>query len=97
MSIFPSPTSSCPPVVDCAISRLSSSGVPPSGSASGSVPSIRRIDSEAEFSTMMNGWNRTRKNWIGRAIRRARPSACWIVYSFGTISPTMLWATVISR
>ena len=79
VSMLASPTSSWPPVVDWAMSRLSSSGVPPSGSASGSVPSIRSIDSDAEFSTMMNGWNRIRKNCIGRAIRRARPSACWIV------------------
>ncbi len=35
--------------------RLISSGVPPSGSASGSVPVIRSSELEAEFRTMMNG------------------------------------------
>ena len=82
---------------DWAISRLSSSGVPPSGSASGSVPSMRRIDSDDEFSTMMKGLNSHRKNCIGGATRLARLSACWIVYSLGTISPMTLIVTVISR
>ena len=45
----------------------------------------------------MKGVNSTRHKCSGRAIRRARSSACWIVYSLGAISPTMLWATVISR
>ena len=77
--------------------RLISSGVPPSGSASGSVPIIRSSEYEAEFRTTISGWNSIRKKRSGRAIRRARSSACWIVYSFGAISPMMLCATVISR
>ena len=37
-----------PPECDSAMIRLSSSGVPPSGSASGSMPITRSSDSEAE-------------------------------------------------
>ncbi len=71
--------------------------MPLSGSASGSVPSIRNKRSEAAFSTTMNGKNRILQIRSGPETRRASPSACWIVYSFGTISPTMLCTVVISR
>ena len=64
---------------DSAMIRLSSSGVPPSGSASGSVPSARSSPLEAELSTMMNGVNSHREKPSGRETRRASSSACWIV------------------
>ena len=40
---------------------------------------LAHIEREDELSTTMKGWNRTRKERNGGAIRLARPSACWIV------------------
>ena len=51
VSMLASPTSRLPPLRESAMIRLISSGVPPSGSASGSVPVARSSELEAELST----------------------------------------------
>ena len=71
MSMLASPTSSCPPVCDWAMSRLSSSGVPPSASAFGSVPSIRRI----EFDGAVQQHDERVEQRSGRTAAAARSAA----------------------
>jgi len=72
-------------------------GGPTLGLGVGVRPSSRRIQCDAAVSTTTNGLKRTRKNASGLLIRRATPSACWIANSFGTSSPTVMWALVMIR
>ena len=79
VSIPASPASSLPPVSDCWISTLSSSGVSPSSSAPAVLtPISRRIAFDAQFSSAMNGWKTRVKMSSGRATKRATRSERWI-------------------
>ena len=76
MSMLASPGSSWPPVSDCAISTLSSSGEPPSSnSLVARMPSSRSIPFDAALRTWMNGLKTCVKRCSGRAIKRATRSA----------------------
>ena len=78
VSIPASPGSSLPPVIDCWISILISSGVSPSSKLSVRIPSSRRIPFDAALSSAMKG-RKTRVNTIsGRATSRAIGSDFWI-------------------
>ena len=57
VSIPASPGSSLPPVIDCWISILISSGVSPSSKLSVRIPSSRRMPLEVALSSAMNGRN----------------------------------------
>ena len=79
MSIPASPGSSLPPVSDCWMRTLSSSGVSPSSRLPlVRMPITRRIALEAPFSSWMNGWKTLVKMWSGRATNRATGSERWM-------------------
>ena len=78
-SIPASPGSSWPPVSDCAISTLSSSGdSPSSNSPAVRIPRSRRIPLEVVLSTAMNGLKTLANTSSGVAIQRETGSAFWI-------------------
>ena len=98
VSMPASPGSSLPPVSDCWISTLSSSGVSPSSRLPAvRTPITRRIALETALSSAMNGWKMRVKRWSGRATSRAAYSAFWIAQIFGTCSPIVMCSEVVSR
>ena len=98
VSIPASPGSSWPPVIDSAMMRRISSGLPPScARLVGSMPISRRIRSETPLRTTMKGWKRTLDHCSGRAARRAMFSAAPSTASFGTSSPNTMWMDVMTR
>ena len=98
MSIPASPGSSLPPVSDCAISSLSSSGEPPSSNSPElRMPISRSIQFDAPLSSTTAGLNTRVNSSSGRAILRATPSALLIAKIFGTCSPIVMWSDVVIR
>ena len=79
VSIPASPGSSLPPVSDCWIRTLSSSGVSPSSRLPlVRTPITRRIAFDVPLSSTMNGWKTRVNRWSGRATNRATLSDFWI-------------------